>query len=325
MKKLIMLPIMFGLIILHGSFTNPNEKPITVETPAELEGKISLSGAFALYPLVVKWGEEFKKLHPKVQFDIQGGGAGKGMTDVLSNTVELGMVSREITPDEAKKGAIGYAVAKDAVVATININNPYYAKIYEKGITKKQFYDIWVNRGVVSWGDLLKNGAKEKMTVYTRSDACGAADAWAKYLGNKKQDDLEGVGVFGDPGIAKAVTADKFGIGYNNVAYAYDFKTKKPNPGIGIVPIDVNENGKLDPEENFYSTSDKLNMAILAGKYPSPPARQLYLVSNGTIEDKLTLAFLNWVLTDGQKYVAESGFVELPTEVIKEQIAKLPK
>lgn len=102
MKKLIMLPIMFGLIILHGSFTNPNETPIKVETPAELEGKISLSGAFALYPLVVKWGEEFKKLHPKVQFDIQGGGAGKGMTDVLSNTVELGMVSREITADEAK-------------------------------------------------------------------------------------------------------------------------------------------------------------------------------------------------------------------------------
>ena len=172
---------------------------------------------------------------------------------------------------------------------------------------------------------LLKNGAKDKMTVYTRSDACGAADAWAKYLGNKKQDDLEGVGVFGDPGIAKAVISDKFGIGYNNVAYAYDFKTKKPNPGIAIVPIDVNENGKLDPEENFYSTSDKLNMAILAGKYPSPPARQLYFVSNGTITDNVTLAFLKWVLTDGQKYVAESGFVELPTEVINEQIAKLPK
>ena len=29
----------------------------------ELEGRISLSGAFALYPLAVKWAEEFKKLH----------------------------------------------------------------------------------------------------------------------------------------------------------------------------------------------------------------------------------------------------------------------
>ncbi len=325
MKKILMLPIMFGLIVLHGSFTTPTVAPEVVSAPAELEGKITLSGAFALYPLAVKWGDEFKKLHPKVQFDIQVGGAGKGMTDVLSNTVKLGMVSREITPEETKKGAIGYAVAKDAVVATINVNNPYYATIYEKGITKKQFYDIWVNRGILTWGDLLKNGSKDKMTVYTRSDACGAADAWAKYLGNKKQDDLEGVGVFGDPGIAKAVISDKFGIGYNNVAYAYDFKTKKPNPGIAIVPIDVNENGKLDPEENFYSTSDKLNMAILAGKYPSPPARQLYFVSNGTITDNVTLAFLKWVLTDGQKYVAESGFVELPTEVINEQIAKLPK
>lgn len=31
----------------------------------ELEGKITISGAFALYPMAVQWGEEFKALHPK--------------------------------------------------------------------------------------------------------------------------------------------------------------------------------------------------------------------------------------------------------------------
>ncbi len=320
------LSIAVLLILIIMSFKSIGKEMSQANiAPAELEGKVTLSGAFALYPLAVKWGEEFKKLHPKVSFDIQGGGAGKGMTDALTGTVKLGMVSREIAKEEREKGAIEYAVAKDAVVATFNSNNPYYAKVYETGITKEQFYQIWIGRGITTWGQLLKNGAKDKISIYTRSDASGAADAWAKYLGNKKQDDLEGIGIFGDPGMASAIANDKFGIGFNNVGYAYDFKTKKPNPGVGIVPIDLNGNGKLDPEENFYSNADKLNLAVLAGIYPSPPARNLYFVSKGNVTDAATLAFLKWVLTDGQKYVAESGFVELDKTVINAQINKLPK
>lgn len=309
--------IFFAAGVLFGF--RPNEAQ-----PGDVSGKITMSGAFALYPLAVKWGEEFKKLHPNVTFDIQGGGAGKGMTDVLAGNTSLGMVSREIAKEETAKGAIGYAVTKDAVVATISKSNPYYAKIYETGITKKQFFELWIGRGITTWGQLLNNGSKEKIAVYTRSDAAGAADAWAKYLGAaKKQDDLEGVGIFGDPGMASAVINNPLSIGYNNVGYAYDFKTKKPNEGIGIVPIDLNENGKLDPEENFYSNADKLNLAVLAGKYPSPPARNLYFVSKGTVTDAATKEFLKWVLTDGQKYVAESGFVELPQDVLNEQLKKL--
>jgi phosphate transport system substrate-binding protein len=41
--------------------------------------------------------------------------------------------------------------------------------------------------------------------VYTRSDAAGAPDVWAKHLG-KKQENLLGIGVFGDPGLAAAAS-----------------------------------------------------------------------------------------------------------------------
>src|SRR6185437_5449110 len=70
----------------------------------KLEGTISLSGAFALYPLAVVWGEEFKKLHPDVRVEVSAGGAGKGMVDALSGNVDLGMISRDINSQEAQKG-----------------------------------------------------------------------------------------------------------------------------------------------------------------------------------------------------------------------------
>ena len=68
-------------------------------------GTISISGAWALYPMVLKWAEEFKKIHPKVKIDVQAGGAGKGMADVLAGMADFGMVSRDIHPEEVKKGA----------------------------------------------------------------------------------------------------------------------------------------------------------------------------------------------------------------------------
>lgn len=67
----------------------------------------------------------------------------------------------------------------------------------------------------------------------------------------KKQEDLKGTGVFGDPGVAETLQKDVNGIGFNNIGYAYHDKTHKPTKGIDIVPIDVNGNGKLDEEEKF--------------------------------------------------------------------------
>src|SRR6478735_608879 len=111
----------------------------------DISGKISLSGAYALYPMAIKWGEEFHKLHPGVTVDVQGGGAGKGMTDAISGTVSLGMVSRDISPEEVAKGAYGVGVCEDAVIPTINANNPFMATIKQKGITKDQFYKIFIS------------------------------------------------------------------------------------------------------------------------------------------------------------------------------------
>ncbi len=289
----------------------------------ELSGKITISGAFALYPMAVQWGEEFKALHPDVQFDIQGGGAGKGMTDVLSGTTNLGMVSRDVNEEEKAKGAFDFSVCKDAVLPTMNAKNPYRDLIYQKGITNQQFIDIFITGKIVTWGDLLGNGASEKIEVYTRSDAAGAAESWAKYLGGKKQEDLKGVGVMGDPGLAQAIVKSKFSLGFNNVGFAYDNVSKINNPGMAVAPIDVNANGVLDADENFYGNMDEVNAAILANKYPSPPARPLLFVSKGAPTDPLVIEFLKYVLTEGQKGVSEAGFVALPEDVIKAQISKL--
>ena len=315
MKKIITLTFLFAILI---------GLPIQIQAQSkELKGQISLSGAFALYPLAVKWAEEFRKLHPKVKIDISGGGAGKGITDALAKVVDLGMVSRELKPEEIAKGAWFVAVAKDAVVPTINAKNPKLKELLAKGITQEAATKIFVTGESKTWGNVLGIQSNIPIHVYNRSDACGAGETWAKFLGNKKQEDLLGTGVFGDPGVAAAVQKDPIAIGYNNIAYAYDLKTKRPNPGILVLPIDVNKNGKIDAAENFYSTSNQLITAIAQGKYPSPPARDLYLVSNGKPTNPVVKAFLKYILTVGQKYNVPNGYISLPKSKLNNGIEKL--
>ena len=278
--------------------------------------------SLALYPMAVKWAEEFRKIHPKVRIDISAGGAGKGITDALAKVVDLGMVSRDIYPQELEKGAFPIAVVKDAVVPTINSNNPLIDQILATGLKQQVAQDLWIHTTARTWGDVLGTGSTIPVHVYTRSDACGAAETFAAWLG-AKQEDLEGTAVFGDPGVTSVVQRDKVGIGFNNIAYAYDINSKKPYRHIAVIPLDLNGNGKIDPEEDFYATSTELNAAIAEGKYPSPPARNLFLVSNGKPMKPEVLAFLEFILTDGQQYAPEVGYIGLSSDILEEELFKL--
>jgi phosphate transport system substrate-binding protein len=285
--------------------------------------KITISGAFALYPLTVKWAEIYMKENPKVQIDISAGGAGKGMTDVLSNMVEIAMLSREIEQAEVDKGAYAIAVAKDAVVPVFNSKNPLCKEILEKGADSARFVSVYIDGTVKNWNVFISNMEKPaELHVYTRSDACGAAAMWAMFLG-KAQEDLQGTGVFGDPGIAEAVKNDIYGLGYNNIVYVYDLQTRKKTAGLEILPLDLNHNGLIDADENFYETVDQLIEAIKSDKFPSPPARNLYLVTMKKPTDKAVIDFLNWVLINGQQYIEQAGYVNLSTEKIQAELAKL--
>ncbi len=296
-------------------------KPKTVCTKEELQGTISISGAFALYPLEVRWGEEFTRIHPGVHFDISAGGAGKGITDALGGMVDLGAVSRDLYPQETAKGVLAFAVARDAVVPTVNSANPNIKSIQTRGLSKAAFLSIYSEHPVANWMD-LGFPVSAPVHVYTRSDASGGGETWATYLG-LKQEDLAGIGIYGDPGLLQAVIRDPFATGYNNIAYAFDASTKKPFAGITILPIDLNGNGKIDADENFYDSLDAFTKAVEEGKYPSPPARNLYFVSKGKPQRKELVEFLRWVFTEGQHDVQESGYIAVPDEKRTYELNKL--
>src|SRR5689334_18377575 len=191
-----------------GSAT-PTEAPVAAnvaaaEVPAgdaapteePLSGTLAISGAFALYPMMTVWAEEFTKLHPDVQFDVQGGGAGKGMTDTIAGAVDIGMISRSIKEEETAQGIFWVSVTKDAVFPIINTENPVADQILAKGIPQETFNKIYITGEITTWGQVIGDPSiTDEIHVFTRSDSSGAAEQWSKYSGDAAQEDLKGIGV----------------------------------------------------------------------------------------------------------------------------------
>ncbi|HEX5169115.1 MAG TPA: phosphate ABC transporter substrate-binding protein, partial [Cyclobacteriaceae bacterium] len=63
--------------------------------------------------------------------------------------------------------------------------------------------------------------------------------------------------------------------------------------------------------------------AIGDGRFPAPPARELYFVSQGKPENQIVKTFLRWVLTEGQQYVIETGYIKLSGERVQSELEKL--
>ena len=295
---------------------------------------IKIEGAFALQPMMQVWATEYEKTHTNVSIDINANGAGAGMSDALKGICNIGMVSRAINNSEIQQGAFWVSVAKDAVVATMNANNPVLDKILAKGVTKQQFKDIFITGNISTWGQLVGDeNITDKIIVYTRSDACGAADTWAKFMGKYVQNDLGShvdidrlSAVNGDNALVSAVQGNQFAIGFDNTGYVYTKKLADnsvvPADGVLPVPIDLNGNGTLEQNENVYANRTTIVNGILDNVYPSPPARVENLATlhqfTGINKD-----FVYWILTTGQQYVLDTGYVPLPQATIAQELQYL--
>ncbi|HTY13531.1 MAG TPA: substrate-binding domain-containing protein [Candidatus Omnitrophota bacterium] len=274
---------------------------------ADLNGTITASGAFAIYPTVVAWGDAFHKKHPQVRFDISAGGAGKGAADAIAGLVDIGMVSRDPDPSEISKGIYPIYCLHDAVFPVVSDKNPALRALLRKGVKKRTFISMYVTGKVTNWDEVAGTDIDKPVHLYTRSDSCGASASWAKYLGDKKQEDLKGVGVYGDPGLLETAKRDPLGISYNNFSYVFD-KNGKVVAGARLVPIDSNENGVADMDEIFIDREDAIR-AIENGRYPVTRKNYLFVKGKPT---GLVKEFMKFILSDEGTAVVNQVQASLP-------------
>lgn len=296
------------LIILFCSACNTKTNRPETATLSH-QNEITISGAFALAPLMQIWVDEFKKTHPYVKFTITPNGSDLGQQEALKGNVDIGMVSNEI-PKSADSLLQVVPVARLGVVPIINAKNPFLQEILHKGITREELVSLFTNQQPKTWGDMFGKPKNDAVNVYIRADSSGATKTLAKFLW-VDQSEFQGNAIQGEAKLLDAVKNDPLALSYCNFIYTLDPATKQFRNDIRVLPVDFNQNGIIDGKEKITETAEQLQRAMWLGRYPCSLIRSLYLVTKGKPHTREVAEFLYWVITDGQNLVAPNGYIEL--------------
>jgi glycine cleavage system H lipoate-binding protein len=111
--------------------------------------------------------------------------------------------------------------------------------------------------------------------------------------------------------LLSALQNDPCGIGFCRLTDITDSEGQILNSNFRLIPLDVNNNGQLDYFEQIYGDLAGFTRGVYIGKYPKSLFSNIFAVSATQPAEGAELAFIRWMLSDGQQLLAENGYTEL--------------
>lgn len=290
----------------------------TYERASGVSGNLSSVGSDTLANLMTLWAEEYKRMYPNVNIQIQAAGSSTAPPALIEGTSNLGPMSRKMKnkEDAAFEKKFGYeatpiAVAIDALAVFVHKDNPI------EGMSIKQVDAIFSNtrkcgnpQDVSSWGDVGLTGAwaDRGVQLYGRNSVSGTYGYFKKKAlckGDFKNSVNEQPG---SASVVQSVTASLNGIGYSGIGY----KTS----GVKTVALTKKDGGPFieATHENASNGSYPLSrfLWVYVNKHPNKPLQPL-------LKEFITMV----VAKQGQEVVVKDGYVPLPAKVAAKQLAKI--
>jgi glycine cleavage system H lipoate-binding protein/ABC-type phosphate transport system substrate-binding protein len=272
-----------------------------------------------LYELASAWAGEYKQVNPGAEVKVMAVNDSRSLP--LNQSAEsIGLFSgNELNRTETGQ-MWKMVVARDVTVPVINTSNPFLAELMEKGITDESLALLIGAAGKMSWGELLGNDNSHPVRLYISNEKEVLAAIQKFTALNAIPQELLSMK---DPGeIIGAVRSDPYAIGFCNMINIKGTEALSFLPGIQLLPIDKNKNGRIDYMENIYDRPDNFARGVWIGKYPKALYTDIYCVAADQPEGLAQVAFLKWVLGGGQQYLGQSGLSEL---VMSERQSKMEK
>ncbi|OLQ75868.1 phosphate ABC transporter substrate-binding protein [Photobacterium proteolyticum] len=283
-----------------------------------VSGTLSSVGSDTFANLMTYWSEEFKRLYPNVNVQVQAAGSSTAPTALTEATAQLGPMSRMMKAKEieAFEHEYGYQptavrVAIDALAVFVHEDNPL------AGISFNQLDAIYSRtlrcggtEPITRWGQLgLKgNWAHRDIQLFGRNSVSGTYGYFkqrALCQGDFRNNVNEQPG---SASVVQSVSSSLNSIGYSGIGY----KTT----GIRAIPVAREEGGEYVEA----SIENSLN-----GSYPL--ARYLYIYVNkhpNKPMPQLEAEFIKFILSRfGQDMVEKDGYVPLSAAIVSADLAQL--
>jgi glycine cleavage system H lipoate-binding protein len=206
----------------------------------------------------------------------------------------------------------------------MNAANPLRDEIFKKGITADRLSRIFGSSENKNWGKLLgsnQSSLEIPLHFYIMNDP--SIQSGVENFMSTKQPNINGIKITSGQEMISAIQKDPNSLGFCRLVQLMDPKNQSIAENIRLVPIDKNGNGKIDYMENIYENLQDFTRGVWIGKYPKALSGNIYSISSQKPKNEIELAFLNWVLTDGQKFLNANGYSDLVSSEVKSQLDKI--
>lgn len=315
MKTKILLLISAFLICLTGN-ARSEEKPASSNQPSQ-PGKLKISSPMDLKDLANQWAADYRKINPAVSVEVAVLPANSNQ---LPATGDLTLISgQQALPglDQAWKLTVG----REVVVPIVSSSNPYLEQLSQRGATVRGLAGIFREPSLRQWGSILGSTAADPMHIYMM-EGSSVESAVTAFLG------MEGIKAAGitygsAAAILEAVRKDPSALAFCRLAELTDPATGNLQPGIRLMPLDKNANGRVDYMEEIYGDLAAFSRGVWIGKYPQALVHDIFLVSAAAPQNESEVAFLSWILTVGQPALHSQGISDLVSSERQSQLDKL--
>ncbi|MDQ6991826.1 MAG: substrate-binding domain-containing protein [Mariprofundaceae bacterium] len=145
--------------------------------PLQAAENISAVGSTTVLPVISQAAAVFHTAHPDVNILVSGGGSGVGVAAMIQGTAQLGMASRDISPEEnvKLKGKIENIVIASDAVAVVVSKAVYLSGVHALSLT--HIADIYLGK-IRNWKEL--GGADSRILVIDKEASRGTRHVFAK-------------------------------------------------------------------------------------------------------------------------------------------------
>ena len=313
-------------------------------------GPLRMSGAGATFPAVIyqKWFDVFHQLHPDIQINYQAIGSGGGIAQLTGGTVDFGASDMPMTIDQIAKmnlKPLHFPTVLGGVVPTYNIQGIAGALRF----TPETLAGIYLG-SIKTWNDsrLRKDNPAANLPdapiiVVHRSDASGTSFVFTDYLSkvspewktrvgsNTAVSWPVGLGGKGNEGVSGIVKQTPNSIGYVELIYAVQNQLpygEVQNSVGNFVKADFNTvtNAAAGAAANM-PDDFRVSITNAPGENAYPISTFTWLLIPSQITDpskaKAMRGFLQWMLTDGQKFATPLSYAPLPQQVVQKALAQV--
>jgi phosphate transport system substrate-binding protein len=324
--------------------------PFVINSAHAQQVTINGAGATFPFPLIDTWRVEYKKVNHDVNINYQSIGSGGGIKQFLEKTVDFGATDAPLSKTEFTQAANPVHIPETigSVVISYNLpgisdnslklSGPVIADIFLGKITK------WDDPKIKTLNPALTLPSKD-ITVVHRSDGSGTTFVFTDYLAKVSKEWFDkigtsksvqwpvGIGAPGNEGVANSIRSSPYSIGYVELAYALTTKMNYATiqnkdghfvlPSINSTMAAVEASASTLPKGSEPWTSVTITNAPGQNSYPISSFTYLVLYkelsANPSInaqKAKSVVGFINWAITDGQKYSKPLRYVPLPSSVV---------